>query len=212
MLALTIALTGTAYAATLPKGSVGTKQLKKGAVSANKLKRNAVTSAKVKNRSLLARDFKAGQLPRGPKGEAGASALNPVPSGKTIRGAVGGDFHAYDALGRDFGAVVSLPIPAANGLSDRDVFVNVAGWKNDGGQTAPTTTDTDPGCNGSPANPTAPPGKVCIYVSVADNAFNLGGCSIVQGAAASPYGFMLRWESQKDGDTLAHGTWAYTAP
>jgi hypothetical protein len=45
----------------LAKSSVGTKQLKK----------NAVTSIKVKNGSLLATDFKAGQLPSGPQGLKG---------------------------------------------------------------------------------------------------------------------------------------------
>jgi hypothetical protein len=62
MLALFIALSGTAYAATLPRNSVGTAQLKK----------NAVTTQKVKNNSLLAADFKAGQLPAGPRGLQGA--------------------------------------------------------------------------------------------------------------------------------------------
>ena len=62
MLALFIALSGTAYAATLPRNSVGTRQLK----------RNAVVSSKVKDRSLLARDFRAGQLPAGPQGPQGA--------------------------------------------------------------------------------------------------------------------------------------------
>jgi hypothetical protein len=61
LLALFLALSGTAYAATLPSNSVGTRQLKD----------NAVTSAKVKNRSLQSRDFKAGQLPRGRRGETG---------------------------------------------------------------------------------------------------------------------------------------------
>lgn len=63
-IALTVALGGTSVAAVnaLPKNSVGTKQLKK----------NAVNSAKVKNRSLLAVDFKAGQLPAGPPGAPGA--------------------------------------------------------------------------------------------------------------------------------------------
>lgn len=61
VLALFVALSGTAYAATLPRNSVGGAQLKK----------NAVTSAKVKNRSLLARDFARGQLPRGERGPAG---------------------------------------------------------------------------------------------------------------------------------------------
>ena len=45
----------------LAKNSVGTAQLKK----------NAVTGAKVRNGSLLAADFKAGQLPAGPQGPQG---------------------------------------------------------------------------------------------------------------------------------------------
>jgi hypothetical protein len=61
-IALIVALGGTSYAiAQLPANSVGAKQLKK----------NAVTAAKVKNRSLLAQDFKAGQLPAGPRGAQG---------------------------------------------------------------------------------------------------------------------------------------------
>jgi len=45
----------------LAKNSVGTAQLQK----------NAVTGAKVKNGSLLAADFRAGQLPAGPQGPKG---------------------------------------------------------------------------------------------------------------------------------------------
>jgi hypothetical protein len=45
----------------LPRGSVGTVQLRN----------NAVTGAKVKNFSLVAADFKLGQVPRGPVGPAG---------------------------------------------------------------------------------------------------------------------------------------------
>jgi hypothetical protein len=60
-LALFVALSGTAYAATLPRDSVGTRQLKDG----------AVTSGKVKDRSLLEGDFKRGELPRGAQGKTG---------------------------------------------------------------------------------------------------------------------------------------------
>ena len=64
VIALCVALGGTGYAAVvLPANSVGTRQLKK----------NAVTSAKVKNRSLLAVDFRRGQLPSGPTGATGAT-------------------------------------------------------------------------------------------------------------------------------------------
>jgi hypothetical protein len=91
-LALSVALGGTGYAAiTLPKNSVGARQLKK----------NAITSTKVKDRSLLARDFKQGQIPRGLKGDTGAKGAQGIqgiqgpagplpdgdmPAGKTLRG------------------------------------------------------------------------------------------------------------------------------
>jgi hypothetical protein len=51
-----------------PKNSVGTSQLKQKAVTASKLRKNAVTGAKVKNRTLMAADFKVGQLPPRPQG------------------------------------------------------------------------------------------------------------------------------------------------
>src|SRR3954454_24009001 len=62
--ALGVALSGTSYAAVvLPANSVGSRQLKE----------NAVVSSKVKDRSLLARDFKSGQLPAGAPGIQGAA-------------------------------------------------------------------------------------------------------------------------------------------
>jgi hypothetical protein len=65
-LALVLALTGGAYAATqLPKNSIGHKQIKK----------NSIDSSDVKNRSLLSKDFKAGQLPTGPQGSQGAQGV-----------------------------------------------------------------------------------------------------------------------------------------
>jgi hypothetical protein len=60
--ALFVALGGLGIAATsLPRNSVGTKQLRN----------NAVTSAKVKNHSLLKADFRLGQIPLGAKGATG---------------------------------------------------------------------------------------------------------------------------------------------
>ena len=86
--ALVIALGGVSYAAAvLPKNSVGTTQLQKKAVTASKLHKNAVGGAKVKDGTLLAADFKTGQLPAGPQGPAGAQG----PKGDTgAAGAPGG--------------------------------------------------------------------------------------------------------------------------
>jgi hypothetical protein len=64
-IALIAALTGTSYAAInslAPRNSVANSSIRN----------NAVTSLKVKDRSLLARDFKLGQLPAGAPGAAGA--------------------------------------------------------------------------------------------------------------------------------------------
>ena len=69
-MALIVALGGTSYAAiTLPRNSVGNQQIRN----------NAVTTEKVRNRTLLAKDFKIGELsdgagqagPAGPQGPAG---------------------------------------------------------------------------------------------------------------------------------------------
>jgi hypothetical protein len=79
MLALFVALSGTAYAATLPRNSVGTAQLK----------RNAVTSAKVKPRSLLGSDFRRGQLPAGPQGPQGPQGARGPEGPPGARGAEG---------------------------------------------------------------------------------------------------------------------------
>lgn len=70
----------------LPKNSVGAVQIKKSAVGSKKIAKNAITSPKVKDGSLLAADFKAGQLPAGPKGDPGAQG----PKGdKGVPGAAG---------------------------------------------------------------------------------------------------------------------------
>lgn len=57
--------------AAFPRNSVGTGQLKRNAVTPAKLAPNAVRSAHVLDGSLLASDFKPGQLPQGPKGDKG---------------------------------------------------------------------------------------------------------------------------------------------
>jgi hypothetical protein len=62
LIALFVALGSTSYAAiTIPRNSVGSAQIK----------RNAVNSAKVRDRSLLATDFRRGQLRAGAKGDKG---------------------------------------------------------------------------------------------------------------------------------------------
>jgi hypothetical protein len=164
--------------------------------------------------SVDARAIEAGAVGRSElsDGLGAAIAWSRVPSGRTIRGAAGGDFES-SATVVDWGVDVSLPVKAANALSDDDVFVNVAGWASgDIGQIQPTSTDTNAECDGTPAAPTAPPGTVCIYVAGGDNATDVSGYSVLPGTAASPYGFKLAWTSPLAGDTFIDAVWAYTAP
>ena len=92
--ALMVALGGTSYAiAQLPANSVGTKQLKK----------NAVNAAKVKDRSLLAKDFKSGQLPRGagagPRRPAGPLAAGAGATNVTVRARLGSGIATANCAG-----------------------------------------------------------------------------------------------------------------
>jgi len=67
LLALFISLGGVSWAAvTLPAGSVGSRQLQA----------NAVGTQNVRDGSLLSKDFKRGELPRGPAGFTGATGLS----------------------------------------------------------------------------------------------------------------------------------------
>jgi len=85
LVALFVALGGTGYAAfSLPKNSVGTKQLKKNAVTGSKIKKNAVTGSKVKNDSLTGADINEstlGKVPAAASADAAASATNATNAG-----------------------------------------------------------------------------------------------------------------------------------
>jgi hypothetical protein len=91
LIALLVALAGTAYAAVnLQKGSVGAKQLKRNAVTKAKIRKNsvtkgkvhknAITGIKVKNRSLLGQDLRINSLGKVPSATVAdtANALAPL--------------------------------------------------------------------------------------------------------------------------------------
>jgi hypothetical protein len=84
-------LGGVGYAAgVLPSNSVGTAQLQKKAVTSSKLRANVVSGPQVKNGSLMAADFRAGQLPagaQGPKGDKGDPGAAGVTGYELVNGA-----------------------------------------------------------------------------------------------------------------------------
>ena len=102
LMALTVALGGTAYAGvTLTNNSVASKHLKRGAVANSDIRNNAVTSAKVRNNSLRLGDFRAADREslRGPTGATGARGATGATGPQGPAGANGADGSA-DAFAR----------------------------------------------------------------------------------------------------------------
>ena len=104
--------------------------------------------------------------------------------------------------------IVSLPMQARDLLGDDDVFVDIDSWADAEGD---ETDDESVDCTGTPAAPTAPEGKVCIYVSGATNVRLINGWSILPDDGESRFGFKLGWEAPALGDTYIDAVWAYKA-
>jgi hypothetical protein len=219
-MALAVSLGGVGYAAgVLPKNSVGTAQLQKKAVNSAKLKKNAVTSSKignnavtsvkVKDGTLLAADFRAGQLPAGPKGDkgdpgqqgpAGRSALTPLQAGESESGvfAVGGPF---SGAGDSHIAAVTFPIPLSHGL-DASHVIAVDG--------APSATH----CAGQAH---ADRGFLCVYVNYRGATMNSLSSGLIGNPGQPPSSGADKWgfdisasaKTATSFDAIV-GTWTYT--
>lgn len=203
-------------------------------VTGANVKNNSLTGADIKNNSLTGADVKNDSLtlnklskgtqalirragktgapgvpgPAGPAGAPGLSVLDTLPSGKTEYGVVG--FGTTAAAGNETYSIDGqLQMPATAPLGDNDVYVNINGNQPESTTPlyAPTTSDTLTGCDGTPANPTAPAGKVCVYVIHADNAASITGQGV-----GTKYGFRLAWSSELAGRSYVDAVWAYTAP
>jgi|GEM_PF-1946434 len=153
----------------------------------------------------------------GATGATGASAFDggSIPSGVTIKGAWGGRYIAAVEGNQQNSYLlsVSFPLPAPQPLTDSKVQF--------GATTAGPVGDADPACTGTVANPTAPAGKVCIYVNEGPNGtrsnvtltgFKLSAAGV--NTEADRYGFEVRLvdAGTVPGTLRAEGTWAYTAP
>ena len=187
--ALFVALGGTSYAATLPRNSVGSKQLKS----------NAVTSSKIRNGAINSKDLAPGVVRRGQRGAPGpaGSTADMLPSGKTLRGR----FDATDPGNQASGAAVFDSISFGAQLAAPPARTIV--------MSAPAPAQ----CPGNVADPKAAPGHLCLYVG--DHANLSGFDTIVDGIAkggTTRQGAGVIALSAAAGPYGARGSWAVTAP
>ena len=113
---LFILLGGSAYAAT--------------AITGNEVRNGSLTGADIRDHSLRARDFKAGQLPRGPKGEPGPAGLkgDPGPAGAAGQAGAAGKVSPPAASRVPVGRLV-LPGIAGDGPQGA-IEVRALAWSN----------------------------------------------------------------------------------
>jgi hypothetical protein len=200
-LALVVALGGTSYAAV----SITGKSIKNESITAADLAKGSVASSEVRDGSLRKTDFKAGDLPAGPAGKAGAAGADGVPgavgapgpagplpdvlpAGKTLRG-------SYEDQAPNGGLVdelTSFAFPLATAPASHLWLLG--------------NSNPDPvHCTGSPADPQAAPGHLCVY----EGAKSTTGVSAMI-LSADRFGFTPSYFQATGG--YSSGTWAVTAP
>jgi len=136
----------------------------------------------------------------GATGARGISGWEKIPSGTTVVAPFIFDSSSEIGQMADFRYSVTLPGIASTALFSESI--NFA--------PAPGVADGDASCTGTVAAPTAPAGKVCLYLSAASP-----GTTVIQGGAAdylNNRAFAITWLD--DGvapDNYLRGTWAYTA-
>ncbi|MCU1398284.1 MAG: hypothetical protein JWN62_1393 [Acidimicrobiales bacterium] len=136
---------------------------------------------------------------QGPQGLQGPASYDKIPSGKTVVG-----FEAYDADATMANSVHNfiVHLPGKAGVNLTDATVNFANTF------TPTTPENDVACTGTFAAPTAPVGKVCLYLSPKLSLNKVYGFGVT---ALKDTAFDVAINTNL-GDNYVELTWAYTAP
>jgi hypothetical protein len=231
--ALFVALGGTGYAAfSLPKNSVGSKQLKSNAVTTSKLKNNAVTTGKLKNNAVTTGKLKNGAVTAGKINASGLTVPNALHanSADSATSATNAT-NATNAITAT-SAATAATVTGQGTLASGKTEIGIVGGVFQNGPTVSSplaVTVTFPmlapvaltgssievaptaSCTGSTANPTAAAGFVCIYPDIMIAASGISGDTGVNGD--KKLGFELDWvATSANQESSVRAEWAYTAP
>lgn len=180
-------------------------------VTGANIKNGTVTGVDVRNGSLTGADVADGRLGSADLSAGTRAALTDtspwekIPAGRTVRGSFQTTYRSV-AVGAPHLQSFQLPALPSSPLIGTDA-VNLAATSG--------TSDADPQCSGTFAEPTAPAGKVCLYPLYLSN---LGGPISAGGyqndVAFQELGvFYLSWTDAYAGENAGMAlTWAYTAP
>jgi hypothetical protein len=202
LLALVLAIAGSSTASALV---VTGEDVKNGSLTGLDIKDSSLTGTDIRSASITGSDMKTQSLTVNHLNSTALGTLtqhqywDQIPSGRTVTGAWG-----YDGSGStgDYQITVNLPGTTASNLTGSKV--NMA--------PSVTATDDDAECSGSYAAPTAPAGKVCVYLWTAES-----DTTAMQASQANQMpnrAFIISWNDTALGstDVYATGTWAYTQP
>ena len=226
----------------IKKGSIPANRLKAGSITGKQIKAGSITGKQINEQTLgnvpsATRAQRVTLADRATNAQRATNADNAlalggtaaagylsfasrtIPSGVTVTGAFGIGSNvtvavtvtenpppalpttATTAMTSDIRQVVQLPGPAPADLSDATVNFANAG-----------AADADPACSGTATAPTAPAGKVCLYLTSAAGAGTTLDGQAIPGLAGSRSGFVVHAANTTLGEVGAFGTWAYTAP
>jgi len=196
-IALFVALGGGAYALS-GSNTVQSDDLGPGAqVKAPDVAANAINSAAIQNGQVSVRDTN-----------------KVIPAGATVTGA----FRELEDDSNGTGPTSTLEfgvdfygLRAPKALTDADINFDDTGIS----AAAADPTEESSGCTGGIGIPTAPPGKVCIYLFLGDVDSNSADAETLGFATgfnqADDKGFTIR-AYRSDAVASLAGSWAYTAP
>ena len=137
--------------------------------------------------------------PPGPQGPRGFSAWDPAPSLQKLSG----EILLYGSVDAADAERYSIDLPALTRADLTDATVQFKA------HASLAAGEADGDCNGTVAEPTAPPNMICIYI---ENAANIDGVYAEQLDTFKRSGFKIGWNTILDGSAGINATWAYQAP
>jgi hypothetical protein len=228
--ALFVALGGVGYAAATINGS----SIKNGTITPGKIKSRSLSGTQFRANGIGGPSIKEstlGEVPKAKAAQTATTATNATNATKAttaenatqLGGAAASSYVRYGAIAAGqtlsgaFGcqqgstptecrSTVSFPAPAPSPLNDNTVnfaasVLNV------------NATDADATCTGNVNEPTAPPGKVCLYLAsnYEGNALTAQGDALANTNGSRGFTVLVTPDTVPETVDVA-GVWAYTAP